>query len=73
MGNAREIYPVREGVVVSVEDASLMMSEFIKRLLPVSAIAIPRLAVSVVLPTPPFPDVTTIFLPTIYLRIYGKP
>lgn len=34
MGNAREIYPVREGVVVSVEDASLMMSEFIKRLLP---------------------------------------
>ena len=33
MGNAREIYPVREGVVVSVEDASLMMSEFIKRLL----------------------------------------
>lgn len=34
MGNAREIYPVREGVVVSVEDASLMMSEFIKRILP---------------------------------------
>ncbi len=34
MGNAREVYPIREGVVVSVEDASLMMSEFIKRLLP---------------------------------------
>ncbi len=34
MGTAREVYPIREGVVTGVEDASLMMAEFIKRLLP---------------------------------------
>lgn len=34
MGNAREVYPISEGIVVNVDDASLMMKEFIKRVLP---------------------------------------
>lgn len=42
MGNAREIRPVREGAVVNVEDASLMMRDFIGKIVP-DAIFKPRI------------------------------
>lgn len=34
MGNAREVYPIREGVVVNVDDASLLMREIIGKVTP---------------------------------------
>ena len=63
-------------IIVEVEKAVVGKREVIEKIL-MALLADGHVLLddipSVVLPTPPFPDVTTIFLPTIYLRIYGKP